>query len=457
MGRNDPFANIQFATGDILSMLQPHAKHSGAIMTHAEERALRFAKTVINALEPPVPVELWNGDILNPGQANADGARILISGPDVIQAIIKRPNISTIIELWSLAKVDIRNGTIFDIADLKTRTRLKSKIRGLPWRQLLSDIPALWFGKIDVESGLSGQNPFVSGSDKAAIQHHYDVSNDFYRLFLDEAMVYTCAYFTDWDNSLDQAQYDKLDLVCRKLQLKPGDHLLDIGCGWGAMLIHAAKHYGVTARGVSLSEAQTALARERIEAEGLSDRITIDIKSYTDLDEAFDKISSIGMFEAVGIANYDTYFSTVNRLLKPGGIYLHHAITRRNKRGKGFRRKSAEHKALVKYIFPGGELDHIGMTLSNLEAHGFEVHDVENLRQHYGRTCRIWAERLTANMDKAVAEVGEPRARLWLFYLAGCAIAFERGTVQINQTIATKRKRGLEPIPQTRDYLYPAK
>ena len=160
------------------------------------------------------------------------------------------------------------------------------------------------------------------------------------------------------------------------------------------------------------------------------------------------------MFEHVGIENYGTYFSTVARLLEPGGIYLHHAITRRNKKGKRFKKKSKEHKALVKYIFPGGELDHIGMSLSNLEAHGFEVHDVENLREHYGRTCRIWATRLWERFDEAIAEVGEPKGRLWFLYMAGCALAFERGAVQINQTVATRRKRNKNVMPQTRDDLY---
>ena len=176
------------------------------------------------------------------------------------------------------------------------------------------------------------RDPFVSGSNKEAIEHHYDISNDFYRLFLDERMVYTCGYFTDFANSIDQAQTDKLEHICRKLRLKPGERLLDIGCGWGAMLIYAAKHYGVIGHGVSLSEAQTRLARERIRAEGLEDRITIEVKSYLDLDGSFDKISSIGMFEHIGLANHDTYFSTIHRLLKPDGIYLHHAITRRMKR-----------------------------------------------------------------------------------------------------------------------------
>lgn len=232
---------------------------------------------------------------------------------------------------------------------------------------------------------------FVSGSNKEAITHHYDVSNEFYQLFLDERMVYTCAYFTDWQNSLDQAQHDKLDLICRKLRLKPGDRFLDIGCGWGALLIHAVQNYGVIGTGVSLSEAQTALARQRIKSAGLEDKITIHIKSYTELDQEFDKISSIGMFEHVGIANYDTYFKSVRRLLRPGGLYMHHAITRRMKKNKkSFNRKSAEHLALVKYIFPGGELDHLGMTV--------EISKAMALR------CMTW--KISASITAAPAACG---------------------------------------------------
>ena len=189
--------------------------------------------------------------------------------------------------------------------------------------------------------------------------------------------------------------------------MKPGDSLLDIGCGWGALLIYAAKRYRVTGAGVSLSKAQTALARERIAAEGLDDKITIHIKSYEHMNGQFDKIASIGMFEHVGAANYDTYFSSIQRLLKPGGLYLHHAITRRNKgSSKAFRRKRPEQMALAKYIFPGGELDHLAMSIGNLELYGFEVHDVENLREHYGRTCRLWAERLHLNFETAIKEAG---------------------------------------------------
>lgn len=418
------------------------------------DRAERIVETVARALGPDFTVELWNGRRIG---ANTDGPVLTIDDPAVVRQILLKPNIDTIVELWVSGRIDIRNGTLFDLVERRPQGKFKKKLKELPKWQLLKDIPALLLagGKTAARSGLDGQKPFVSGSDKEAITHHYDVSNAFYQLFLDERMVYTCAYFKDWQNSLDQAQADKLDLICRKLRLKPGERLLDIGCGWGAMLIYAAKHYGVTGVGVSLSEAQTALARERIRAEGLEDRIKIHVKSYEALEGRFDKISSIGMFEAVGIANHDTYYSSVYRLLKPGGLYLHHAITRRAKRSKAmFRKKSPEHLALVKYIFPGGELDHLGMTIENLEGRGFEVHDVENLREHYGRTCRLWAERLHARFDEAIAEIGAPKARLWLLYLTGCALAFERGTVQINQTLASRRQRGISAVPQTRDDLY---
>ncbi|ESR25515.1 SAM-dependent methyltransferase [Lutibaculum baratangense] len=423
-------------------------------MTTPDDRTARIARAVAETLRAPFAVSLWTGERIGP----AEGPTVKINGPDAVTRLVRRPSLDTAVELWAEKTIDIEGGTIFDIAGLRPEGGLKSRLKALPRWRLARDLPSVYFGSSAAggPSGLAGQDRFTSGSAKEAIRHHYDVSNDFYRLFLDERMVYSCGYFTGWDNGIDQAQFDKLELICRKLRLKPGERFLDIGCGWGALLIHAAKHHGVVAHGVSLSEAQTALARERIAAEGLEDRITIEVKPYQDLEGPFDKIASIGMFEHVGFANYDSYFAKVRDLLVPGGIYLHHAITRRMKRSRrAFGRKSAEHKALVKYIFPGGELDHIGMTLQNLEAHGFEVHDVENLREHYGRTCRLWTDRLQAREAEAIAEIGEPRTRLWLLYLAGCALAFERGTVQINQTVATRRrKRGPSGLPPTRADLY---
>ncbi|GLU28180.1 cyclopropane-fatty-acyl-phospholipid synthase family protein [Brucella sp. NBRC 12950] len=417
-----------------------------------ESKSVRIIRTVIETIRPQFDVELWDGTRIG----NFDGAILVINDPTIVRQLILKPNYDSLIDIWVSGRVDIKNGTIFDLANAKIDGKLKQRIKELPKWQIFKDLPALIFaGKQSARSAVDGKAPFVSGSNKEAITHHYDVSNEFYKLFLDERMVYTCGYFTSWENSIDQAQKDKLELICRKLRLQPGDRLLDIGCGWGALLIYAVQNFGVTGTGVSLSEAQTALARERIKAAGLEEKITIHVKSYAELDDQFDKISSVGMFEHVGIENYETYFNAINRLLRPGGLYMHHAITRRMKKSKkAFRHKSAEHLALVKYIFPGGELDHLGMTVENLEGHGFEVHDVENLREHYGRTCRLWCERLYSNFDKAVQEVGFAKARLWVLYLAGCALAFERGTVQINQTLASKRKRGISAVPQTRADIY---
>jgi cyclopropane-fatty-acyl-phospholipid synthase len=416
----------------------------------AAERAARVVRTIVEALKPGFAVGLWNGERLGP----ATGPLLRINDSGAIRRLLWRPQFTTLVELWISRAIDVEGGTLFDIIALRPEGKLKAKLKALPKLQFLYDLPALAFaGSSSRPDDLAGRNPFASGSNKEAIQHHYDISNDFYRLFLDERMVYSCGYFTDFANSIDQAQADKLEHICRKLRLKPGERLLDIGCGWGAMLIHAVKNHGVIGHGVSLSEAQTELARERIHAEGLEDRITIEVKSYLELDGSFDKISSIGMFEHIGLANHDAYFDAVHRLLNPDGIYLHHAITKRMKRG-GRTRKSPEYEAMVKYIFPGGEVDAIGMTVGSMEAHGFYVHDVENLREHYARTCRLWAERLQARFAEAIAEVGEPKARLWLLYLTGCSIGFERGSMQIFQTVATKRKRGGSALPPTRADLY---
>jgi cyclopropane-fatty-acyl-phospholipid synthase len=417
------------------------------------DRAVRLVRTVIKALKPGFAVRLWTGERIGP----ATGPTLILNQADIVWHVLRRPNLSTIVEMWMSKAVDVEGGSLFDIFERRAEGKLRAKLKTLPKLQLLRDLPAILFaGRPNAgDTDLAGRNPFVSGSNAEAIRHHYDISNAFYRLFLDERMVYSCGYFTDFSNGIDQAQADKLEHICRKLRLRPGERLLDIGCGWGAMLIHAARHHGVTGHGVSLSERQTELERERIRAEGLEERITIEIKSYADLEGSFDKICSIGMFEHLGIANHAAYFAAVRRLLKPDGIYLHHAITRRSKGTlRKTLRKNAEHRALIKYIFPGGELDTISMTLGGLEAHSFLVYDVENLREHYARTCRLWAERLQSRFAEAIAEVGEARARLWLLYLTGCAITFQRGSTQVFQTVAVRRGPGLSILPPTRADLY---
>jgi cyclopropane-fatty-acyl-phospholipid synthase len=287
------------------------------------------------------------------------------------------------------------------------------------------------------------------------ISHHYDLSNDFYALWLDPEMVYTCAYFHDWNEDIAKAQLNKLEMSCRRLRLKPGETVLDIGCGWGSFAIYAAQRYGVRCHGVTLSEQQVAYANEKIKRLGLDDRVKIELKDYSLVEGEFDKVAAIGFQEHVGIDHFPRYFQTVSRVLKPGGYFLNHAITRPNKRDdKTFRKKPAAYSTLAKYVFPGSEVDYIGRTVAYLERYGFEVHDVEGWREHYQRTCRLWHDRLLANFDAAVREVGEATARMWLVYLAGSSLAFERNTIYLFQTLASKKRRGPSGLPPTRADLY---
>ncbi|MCX7325663.1 MAG: cyclopropane-fatty-acyl-phospholipid synthase, partial [Hyphomicrobiales bacterium] len=256
-------------------------------------------------------------------------------------------------------------------------------------------------------------------------------------------------------DDIARAQRDKLDMICRKLRLKPGDRFLDIGCGWGALVCHAAQHYGVEAHGVTLAEEQLRLAQDKVRRLGLEGRVTLHLKDYIQMEGQFDKIASIGMFEQVGIKNHLDYFRSVNRLLRPRGLYLHHTIARRAKKtDRAFNKMSAEYRALVRYIFPGGELDHLGMSIANLERTGFEVHDVEGWRENYQRTTYLWWKRLYERRSEAEALVGPEKTRMWLLYLAGCSMAFQRGGAYINQTLVSKRTRGPSGLPFTRADLY---
>jgi cyclopropane-fatty-acyl-phospholipid synthase len=290
------------------------------------------------------------------------------------------------------------------------------------------------------------------------IQFHYDLGNDFYRLFLDEEMQYSCGYFTVWNNSIDQAQRDKLDMICRKLRLKPGESLLDIGCGWGGLICYAARQYGVRAHGVTLSQAQLDFAQEKIRRLGLENRVTVELRDYATLDGQYDKIASIGMFEHVGIANLPAYFQKLCSLLRDRGILLNHGIARGAKaNSRRFQKLRPEHRLMAKYIFPGGELDHIGHCLEVMEASRFEVHDVEGWREHYAMTTRHWCQRLSAQRDAAIALIGPERYRLWVAYLAGVSFCFRDGSLRIFQVVASKHKaKGHSELPPTRSDLYAA-
>lgn len=403
---------------------------------------------------------LWDGSEV-PSELPHGTPTLAIADEGVIAALLRRPTLDTLANLWVSGRIDVLDGTVFDLlAALSklSRAQILSRLdkgllltvvakfltvrRGGPWP----------LAEIHGERGLSDGS---EAANKRNIAYHYDVSNAFYALFLDPEMVYTCGYFRDRDNDLATAQHDKLDMICRKLRLEEGEAFLDIGCGWGALICHAAQHHGVRAHGVTLSSEQLAFARAKVARLGLQDRVSVELRDYATLDGPFDKIASVGMFEHVGLANHDRYFTAVSRLLKPGGLYLHHAIVRPAERNaRRFKRKSPQYKALIRYIFPGGELDHIGMSTANLEAHGFEVHDVEGWREHYQLTCRHWHDRLHANRAAAEREVGPVKTRLWLAFLAGCSLAFEHNTARIFQTLVSKAKVGASGLPMTRDDLY---
>jgi cyclopropane-fatty-acyl-phospholipid synthase len=292
-------------------------------------------------------------------------------------------------------------------------------------------------------------------NDSAAIRYHYDVSNDFYALWLDSRMVYSCAYFKSGDETIEQAQEQKLDHICRKLRLQPGDRFLDIGCGWGALVMHAAERYGARALGITLSENQHALANARIRAAGLQDRCEVRIQDYRDVpgEGVFDKIASIGMFEHVGLKNLPVYFGAIRRLLADGGIVLNHGITSVDPDSRSVGLGGGEF--IGKYVFPHGELPHLSLVIKEMGAAGLEVMDSETLRLHYAKTLEHWSARLEANLEKAREFAGEKRLRIWRAYLAGCAHAFAEGWVSIQQVLGVKsgdpRKN---PLPWTREYMY---
>jgi cyclopropane-fatty-acyl-phospholipid synthase len=291
--------------------------------------------------------------------------------------------------------------------------------------------------------------------DSKAIRQHYDVSDDFYGLWLDSRRVYSCAYFQRSDDTLDLAQEQKLDLICRKLLLRPGERLLDIGCGWGALVMWAAQHYGVRAMGITLSRNQLEFARARIRESRLAGMCEVELLDYRDLpeDRPYDKIASVGMFEHVGRSNLPLYFGKIFRLLKPGGLVMNHGITLNSPDQAEL---GSDIGAFIDdYVFPGGELTHISRVIAAMSARGLECRDVESLRPHYARTLWQWVERLDANRAAALAAVGEKLYRVWRIYMAGSAHAFERGWLSIYQVLAGRpMANGVLGMPGTRDHIY---
>ncbi len=275
--------------------------------------------------------------------------------------------------------------------------------------------------------------------DAAAIAHHYDVSNAFYRVVLGSSMTYSCAVWSDPEMSLEDAQAAKHELVCRKLGLAPGMRLLDVGCGWGGMGIHAARHHGVTAVGVTLSRRQHEWASKAVADAGLGHAVEVRLQDYRDVrDGPYDAISSIGMFEHVGRAKLETYFRGLHRLLRPQGRLLNHGISR----PRAGRSRLARRSFVDRYVFPDGELHEVGTVVSTIQGTGFEVRHLESLREHYPLTLRAWVRNLEAGWDGAVEEAGSARARIWRLYMAASAINFEAGRTQVHQVLAVKPAGG---------------
>ena len=295
--------------------------------------------------------------------------------------------------------------------------------------------------------------PHTRRTDSEAIHYHYDVSDDFYRVWLDRRMVYSCAYFRTGAEDLDTAQEQKLDHICRKLQLRPGERFLDIGCGWGALVLHAAQNYGVRATGITLSENQHAHANARIAASGLQDRCRVLQQDYRDVAGVFDKIASVGMFEHVGLKNLPQYFGVIQRLLADGGVVMNHGITSVDAENREVGLGAGEF--IGRYVFPDGEIAHLSLVVREMGAAGLETMDVETLRLHYAKTLQHWSRRLEANLEAARALADRKRLRIWRLYLAGCAHAFARNWVTIHQVLAVKSSNpGRNPLPWGRDYMY---
>lgn len=290
-------------------------------------------------------------------------------------------------------------------------------------------------------------------TDSEAIQYHYDVSNAFYGEWLDENMVYSCAYFENGDETLDQAQVKKIDHILRKIQLQPGQRLLDIGCGWGALVLRAAQQFGAHCVGVTLSQNQFDLATERVKRAGLQDRIQIRLQDYRDVkDGPFDRITSVGMFEHVGLDNLVPYFQKIRQLLKPDGWAMNHGITSTD--ANDGETAHGGGSFIERYVFPRGELPHIATVLRTLQEGGLEAFDVENLRRHYARTCGLWSERFEAKAAALRAMVDERTWRIWRVYLAGCAWAFEHDEIALFQVLCRPSGRVASELPWSRGWLY---
>jgi cyclopropane-fatty-acyl-phospholipid synthase len=384
----------------------------------------------------PLAVEAYDGSRSGPEDAPAT---MVLHSPDALRRIVTAPGELGLARAYVSGDLELK-GSIWALLELRDRmpdVRLEPKmmlrlVRELGgWRQVRPVPPP------PEEARLRGRR-HSKARDAAAISHHYDVSNAFYRLVLGPSLTYSCAVFHDPNDTLEEAQANKHELICRKLDLQPGMRLLDVGCGWGGMVMHAAQHHGVQAVGITISKRQAELAEKRVAEAGLSDQVQIRVQDYREVaDGPYDGVSSIGMFEHVGEARLAEYFDCLRGLVRPEGRLLNHGISRPARTEKA---RLPRRSFINRYVFPDGELHELGRVVSITQDAGFEVRHVESLREHYALTLRRWVANLEEHWDEAVADVGAPRARVWRLYMAGSATGFEAGRTQVHQVLSVPRE-----------------
>ncbi len=381
----------------------------------------------LSAATPP-RMRAWNGDSWGPPDSPST---IVLNHPGALRSMLLPPNDLSAAEAYIYGDIDFE-GEILPVLEfaaglenpgptVQQRLRLLQALRQLPSDRGPSRParPAL--------RGLTHSRR----RDRAAISFHYDTGNDFFATFLDPSMVYSCAYFLDPTEPLDKAQRRKLDLICRKLDLRAGERMLDVGCGWGALALHAAEHYGCSVTGITLSEEQAAYARAWAADRQLTGRCDFVVRDYREVTGGFDKISSVGMFEHVGKAKLGEYFGRLRSLLAPGGLALNHGITTRD-RARHIRNRPS---FVNTYVFPDGELHPVELSLAEAERAGFEVRDLESIRQSYALTLRHWVQNLETNADAAVGAANDRIFRIWRLYMAGSAVAFDRAAISVYQML----------------------